>query len=381
MTTAIPTTYLQLRSLVTEAGGLRLHLEEQPIPVPREDEVLVRVEAAPLNPSDMGLMFGSADLASARLGGSASRPEILADLRVGGLPSMYKRLGQSLPLGNEGAGTVVATGDSPAAQRLAGKAVAALAGGMYAEYRVVAADQCLRLPDGTSASEAAAAFVNPMTVLGMLDTLRREGHTALIHTAAASNLGQMLNRVCLQDGVPLVNVVRSEDQATLLRTAGASYVCNSAAPDFLDQLTDAIARTGATLAFDATGGGTLASTLLSAMEAAASRDMKTYSRYGSTVHKQVYLYGGLDTRPTELARDYGMAWSIGGWLVMSFMQRAGVATLNALKSRIAGELKTTFRSHYTGTFGLTEVLTLANVAAFRRMSTGQKYLLTPSAPE
>ncbi len=342
MYTHSPTTYLQMRSLVGKAGGLQLYLEELPMPALQANEVMIRVEAAPLNPSDIGLLFGTADLTTARLGGSATRPIILADIRSSGMPS---------------------------------------SGAMYAEYRAVSADQCLVLPNGTTAVEGAAAFVNPMTALGMLDTLRREGHKALIHTAAASNLGQMLNRVCLQDNVPLVNVVRTAEQANLLREAGALHVCNSASPDFFEQLSGAIITTGATIAFDATGGGTLASTLLSAMEAAASKNMTGYSRYGSNVHKQVYLYGGLDARPTSLLRDYGMAWSVGGWFVGSFMQKTDVVTLNALKSRIAGELKTTFMSRYTRKLTLTEVLSLGNIAAFSTMSTGQKYLVTPTSAD
>jgi NADPH2:quinone reductase len=262
-----------MRSLVSKAGGLQLYLEELPMPVLQADEVMIRIEASPLNPSDIGLLFGTADAMTARLGGSTTRPVILADIGSGGMPSMLKRWDQSLPVGNEGAGTVVATGDSAAARALAGKSVATVAGAMYAEYRAVSADQCLVLPNGTTTAAGAAAFVNPMTALGMLDTLRREGHKALIHTAAASNLGQMLSRVCLKDNVPLVNVVRSAGQANLLREAGALYVCNSASPDFFEQLSDAIITTGATIAFDATGGGTLASTLLCAMEAAASKNM------------------------------------------------------------------------------------------------------------
>ncbi len=381
MNTPSPATYLQMRSLVSKTGGLRLYLEELPMPVLQANEVLIRVEASPLNPSDIGLLFGTADVATARVGGSTARPVIFADVRSGGMPSMLRRLDQSLPVGNEGAGTVVTTGDSAAARALASRSVAAVTGGMYSEYRAVSADQCLLLPNGTTAAEGAAAFVNPMTALGMLDTLRREGHKALIHTAAASNLGQMLNRVCLEDNVPLVNVVRSDGQANLLREAGARYVCNSASPDFFEQLSDAIITTGATIAFDATGGGTLASTLLSAMEAAASKNMPGYSRYGSNVHKQVYLYGGLDTRPTELLRDYGMAWSLGGWFVGSFMQKADLVTLSALKSRIAGGLKTTFASRYTKTVTLAEILSLDNIAAFSTMSTGQKYLVTPTSSD
>jgi NADPH2:quinone reductase len=379
MNTPLPTSYRQMRSLITKTAGLKLYLEELPLPVLQANDVLVRIDAAPLNPSDIGLLFGTADLDTARTGGSTLHPTILADIRIERMTSMLRRLDQALPVGNEGAGTVVATGESAAARALAGKSVAAVAGAMYAEYRAIPADQCLLLPHDTTPEEGAAAFVNPMTALGMIDTMRREGHTALIHTAAASNLGQMLNRLCLTDQVMLVNVVRSDEQVSLLRSAGALHVCNSTSPDFNEQLTAAIVSTGATIAFDATGGGALADTLLGAMEVAASRNMQTYSRYGSSVHKQVYLYGGLDARPTQLNRNYGMAWSVGGWLVTSFMQKAGVDTLKILKSRIAGELKTTFSSRYSKRLTLNEVLSLDNIAAFRTMSTGQKYLITPNA--
>ena len=292
--------------------------------------------------------------------------------------NMAGRLDQSLPVGNEGAGVVVETGASDAARALMGKKVAMLGGAMYSQYRSIAAEQCLLLPEDATLAEGASAFVNPMTALGMLDTMRREGHSAIVHTAAASNLGQMLHRLCAAENIKLVSIVRSGDQESLLRGMGAGHVCNTQSPRFAEELTDAIAATGATIAFDAVGGGPLAGQILRCMELAASRNLRSYSRYGSTVHKQVYLYGGLDPRPTELVRDYGMAWGIGGWLVMNFMQKVGAASVAKLKQRIANELRTTFLSKYSKEIALAEILQLEVIAAYRKRETGQKYLVNPN---
>jgi NADPH2:quinone reductase len=283
-----------------------------------------------------------------------------------------------MPVGNEGAGVVVAAGASAAAQRLLGKTVAALGGAMYAQYRCVPVEQCLPLPAGATPADGASSFVNPLTALGMVETMRREGHKALVHTAAASNLGQMLNRICQKDQVGLVNIVRSPEQAELLRKDGAQYVVDSTSDNFMAELTDALAATGATIAFDAIGGGRLAGQILSAMEAAANRTAKEYSRYGSTTLKQVYIYGGLDTRPTELVRDFGMTWSMGGWLLFPFLQKAGPDTVQRLKQRVADELKTTFASHYTKEVSLAEALQADALAAYGKRATGTKYLINPS---
>jgi NADPH2:quinone reductase len=283
-------------------------------------------------------------------------------------------------VGNEGAGTVVAAGNSPVAQALLGRKVAALGGAMYAEYRSVKVEQCLALPAGATAAEGASCFVNPLTALGMVDTMRREGHSALIHTAAASNLGQMLNRICLKDGIALVNIVRKPEQERLLREQGAVHVCNAASPNFMEELTQALAATGATIAFDATGGGRLGGQILSAMEAALNRNAREYSRYGSTTHKQVYLYGGLDTGPTEFIRNFGMSWSMGGWLLFPFLQRIGSAATGDLKQRVAAELKTTFASHYNGTISLSEALKPEAMAAYGGRATGAKMLIDPGKP-
>ena len=373
-----PQTSLQLRSLVTPDGKLELSLAEVPTPAPAADEVLVRVEAAPLNPSDLGLLFGAADMGTARQSGTASRPVVTADIPEGLMKAMAARVGQSLPVGNEGAGTVVAAGAAQEAQALLGRTVATFGGAMYSQYRCVKAAQCMPLPEGTSAAAGASCFVNPLTALGMLETMRREGHTALVHTAAASNLGQMLNRLCIADGTGLVNVVRSEPQEQLLRGQGAVHVCNSAAPTFTRDLTQAIEATGATLAFDAVGGGTLANQILASMETALMRQASGYQRYGSTTHKQVYLYGMLDTSPTILKRSYGAAWGVGGWLLPIFMQKVGPEVTRRLQARVLAELHTTFASHYTREISLAEALHLAEIAAYGRRATGEKYLINPS---
>lgn len=378
MPTQAPPTGLQLRSLVKQSGELELSLAEIPTPVPAENEVLIRLDAAPINPSDIGLLFGAADMSTATYANTPAGPVVTARIPERGMKAMAARVGASMPVGNEGAGLVVGAGASPAAQALLGKTVAALGGAMYSQYRCVPVEQCLPLPADASAADGASCFVNPLTALGMVETMRAEGHSALVHTAAASNLGQMLNRICLQDGIGLVNIVRSQEQESLLRSLGAQHVCNSTSPDFLNSLTDAIAATGATIAFDAIGGGRLAGQILSCMEAAANRNAKEYSRYGSTTRKQVYIYGSLDTSPTEIVRDFGMTWSMGGWLLFPFLQKAGPETVQRLKQRVAAELKTTFASHYSAQVSLAEALRPEAVAAYGKRSTGEKYLIVPS---
>lgn len=370
-------TMRQLRTIVKTDGTLELSLVDTEIPQPREDEVLVRVEAAPINPSDLGLLFGAADLTTLRVGGTAERPVVTAQVPASAMPAMAGRLDQSLPAGNEGAGVVVEAGGAEAAQRLLGKTVAILGGAMYAEYRTLKASQCLVLPEGTSARDGASCFVNPLTALGMVETMRLEGHTALVHTAAASNLGQMLNRICLKDGVPLVNIVRKPEQAALLREIGATCVVDSSRDDFIEALTQALVDTGATLAFDAIGGGKLAGQILGCMEAAAVRSAKEYSRYGSNVFKQVYIYGGLDRGPTVLNRNFGMTWGLGGWLLTPFLQKIGPEAAQKLRERVAAELKTTFASHYTREVSLAEALSLDAIAVYGKQATGEKYLVLP----
>lgn len=379
MSRDLPATGLQLRSLITSDGRLRLSLVDEPVPTPGPDEVLVRVDAAPINPSDLGLLLGPADVGSIAAAGNPGRPVVTASVPAAALPGLTARLDQSMPVGNEGAGEVVAAGVSAAAQALLGRKVAALGGAMYAQYRCLPIGQCLALPADASSEEGASAFVNPLTALGMVETMRREGHRALVHTAAASNLGQMLVRICQADGIDLVNIVRKPDQVALLRGLGARHVLDSSAPDFMDALIDALAETGATIAFDATGGGTLGGQILSAMERAINRSAKEYSRYGSATHKQVYLYGSLDTSPTHFVRDFGVAWSMGGWLLMPFMAKIGADGVRQLKQRVHDELKTTFASHYAGRLSLAQALEPASIAQYARRATGEKFLIVPSA--
>ncbi|HEY4926720.1 MAG TPA: zinc-binding dehydrogenase [Roseiarcus sp.] len=370
-------TGLQLRSLIKASGELELSLARVAIDEPAADEVVVRVEASPINPSDLGLLVGAADLATAKLSGAGDSTIATATVPQAAMKAMAGRVDQSMPVGNEGAGIVIAAGASEAAQALLGKTVAMIGGAMYAQYRCLKAADCLALPAGTSPAEGASSFINPLTSLGMVETMRREGHSALVHTAAASNLGQMLNRLCLKDGIALVNIIRHPEQEEILRAIGASHVCNSAAPNFIEDLTRALVETGATLAFDAIGGGKLAGQILTGMEAAANMKAKTYSRYGSTVHKQVYIYGGLDTRPTELNRSFGMAWGIGGWLLFPFLQKIGPAEAQKLRQRVAAEITTTFASRYTRVVSLQEALQLEAIAAYAKRATGEKYLIAP----
>ena len=367
---------LQVRSLVKSTGELELSLVDVATPEPKADEVVLRMDAAPINPSDLGLLLGGADMSTARASGSADRPVITATIPQPLPKGMATRLDHAMPVGNEGAGVVIAAGAD--ARHLMGKTVAALGGAMYSQYRTVRAADCLVLPEGATAADGASCFVNPLTALGMVETMRLEGHTALVHTAAASNLGQMLNKICLMDGVGLVNIVRSPAQAALLRELGAAHVVDSSSPAFTDELTKALSATGATLAFDAIGGGRLSGQILTCMEAALSQNATTYSRYGSPVHKQVYIYGGLDTRPTELDREFGMAWGIGGWLVMAFLQKIGQQAAQRLRDRVAAELKTTFASHYTAEISLAEALQLDVIAAYAKRATGEKYLINPN---
>lgn len=373
-----PVTGLQLRSLVKPDGELEITLVERSFPAPADDEVLVRIEATPINPSDLGLLFGPADLATVAVGGTPERPVVTARIPERAMGGLAARVGKALPVGNEAAGTVVATGASPDAKRLAGRRVAIIGGAMYAQYRVIKARDCLLLPEGTAPADGASCFVNPLTALGFVETMRREGHTALVHTAAASNLGQMLNRICLKDGIPLVNVVRKPEQAALLRAQGAQYVVDSSAPDFEAALIDALAATGATLAFDATGGGRLAGRILSCMEKAISRNATEYSRYGSDVLKQAYLYGTLDTGPTEFVRNFGFSWAMGGWLLFPFLAKAGPETRRRLEQRVIDELTTTFKSHYSKTVSLPQALSAEAIAVYGRRSTGEKYLIAPN---
>lgn len=367
---------LQLRSLIKNSGELELSLAKVDIPEPAADEIVVRVEGSPINPSDLGLLFGAADMTTAKASGSSEYPVVTAKVPEHLMKAMAGRLDESMPVGNEGAGVVVKAGS--AKQDYLGKTVAMIGGAMYAQYRCIKAADCFVLPPGTTSAEGASSFVNPLTALGMVETMRREGHKALVHTAAASNLGQMLNKICIKDGIGLINIVRSAEQREILRQIGALHICDSTSASFMEDLTNALVATGATIAFDAIGGGKLAGQILTCMEIAANKTAKVYSRYGSTVHKQVYIYGGLDTRPTEINRNFGMAWGIGGWLLFPFLQKIGPAEAQKLREVVAAGIKTTFASHYTKVISLQEALQIPNIAAYGKRATGEKFLIDPS---
>lgn len=366
---------LQMQSCVHDDGTIECALMPIEVPDPGADEVVVRVEAAPINPSDLALMFGPADVGEARQSERNGHPALILPLTAAAQTMLASRMGQWLAVGNEASGTVVKAGASEAAQALLGRRVGVFGGELFAEHRCVHIMQCMALPDGVTAEEGASCFVNPMTALGMVETMKMEGHSALVHVAAASNLGQMLNRICRDDGVPLVNIVRSGEQQAMLRDQGAQWVLDSSAPDFRDALAEAVAATGATLAFDPVGGGTLANEILIAMEKAAVKRMSVYSRYGSEEHKQVYIYGGLDLSPTTLTRSYGLCWGVGGWLLTPFMKRAGSERLGAMQARVVRELRTTFASHYSDTVSLSDSLTVDAASVYGRRATGKKCLI------
>jgi NADPH:quinone reductase-like Zn-dependent oxidoreductase len=373
----IPDTMRQLRSLVTPEGELRLSVTTVDTPQPTAGLVLVRVDAAPINPSDLGLLLAMADVSQAVASGSVDEPVVTAPIAKAVMRALAARVGKAMPVGNEGAGVVVAAGPSADAEALLGRTVAFIGGATYGEYCLAAPQMCLPLPDGADAVQGASSFVNPLTALGMVETMRAEGHTGLVHTAAASNLGQMLNRICLADGVPLVNIVRRPEQAEVLREQGAVHVCDSSAPTFEADLVAALREAGATLAFDAVGGGTLVSQILNAMEAAVVPPDAPYSRYGSEVHKQVYVYGALDRRPIELHRGFGFAWGVGGWLLTPFLARTAGADLARLQRRVADELTTTFASHYSDQISLDQALEVTTLQRYARQATGEKFLLRP----
>ena len=374
--TTKPLAGIELRSLITPDGTLRLSLEPVEAREPGEGELIVRVEGTPINPSDIGLLLGPADVSSIRADGTPDLPVLTAHVPQERLAGISARLGQSLPVGNEGAGIVVRAGADQ--QHLIGRAVAMIGGGMYAQYRRIPVRDCIVLPDDATASEGASLFINPLTALGFVETMREEGHRAIVNTAAASNLGQMLVRICQSDGIPLVNIVRSGRQDNLLRQLGAIYIVNSSDAEFSKNLEEAIAATGATIGFDAIGGGELVEQILMAMEKVANRNLAGYSRYGSNIFKQVYIYGALNSGPTILNRRFGFSWSIGGWLLFPFLQKVGSETLHRLKARVADEFRTTFASRYTDTISLRDALRPETVHAFERKGTGAKYLINPS---
>ena len=366
----------QLFSNISSQGQLEITLQEKEVPVPKPHEVVVRIEASPINPSDMWPMFGPANLAKATL--SADKKTLSAPIHQGMLTRIKPRLDQVLPIGNEGAGVVVAAGTSKQAQAMMGKTVGVLSGATYAQYCCVPFQACIVHHDDTPPSAAASSFVNPLTALGMVETMRMEGHTALVHTAAASSLGVMLNKVCLAEKVPLVNIVRKQEQADILTKLGAKYVCNSSSETFKTDLYNALEATGATLAFDAIGGGELASDILTAMEMVGSKDATGFNTYGSADDKQVYIYGGLDFSPTILNRAYGMTWGVGGWLLMRFLGKISANKITELHQRVADEINTTFALDFTAELTFEEAMTPAFIELYNAKKTGAKYLINPN---
>ena len=369
----------EIRSNVTSEGNIEISIASVEKPIPAENEVLIKVEASPINPSDLGLLISfAADLDSLNVSGSGD--ETVAKMRVhpGLMKAMTPRLDQSMKVGNEGGGVIEDAGTG--AEDLIGKTVGVAGGAMYSQYRCVPASSCLVMDDSTTSAEAASSFVNPLTVLGFIETMKMENHTAILHTAAASNLGQMLVKVCKDDSVPLVNIVRKSEQVDLLKNLGAEHVCNTSEPDFMDSLVNALVATGATLGFDATGGGNegkLAGQILSAMEIAANKTAKEYSRYGSDTFKQVYIYGGLDQSPTILNRSFGMQWALGGWLLTPMIGKIGMERFQQMREKVAKEIKTTFASHYTQEVSFEEMLQPETIKAYAKQATGEKYLVTP----
>ena len=370
---------IQLTSTISEDNKLILALQDIDMPTPGADEIVVRIEAAPLNPSDFGVMFSAADMSTAVQSGTEQSPVVTADVPAKYMPSLKTRVGKDTPVGNEGAGTVIAAGSSPEAQALMGKMVAVIGGGTYRQYHCVNVKSCLVLKEGTTAKEGASSFVNPLTALAMVETMRAEGHKAIIHAAAASSLGQMLNRICMADGVDLINIVRKEEQEKLLCDMGAKYVVNSSSETFLADLTAAIVETGATISFDPIGGGKLTSDILNCMEAAITRDVEEYSVYGSNTFKQAYIYGALNRGPITLVRNFGFSWGVNGFLLFNALGKLGTKTVVKMRQRVAEEITTTFASSYTYEVLLAEVLHLQSIAAYGKKATGEKYLIKPQA--
>lgn len=369
----------EIRSNVTSEGNIEISIASVEKPTPAENEVLIKVEASPINPSDLGLLISfAADLDSLNVTGSGDETVAKMKVHPGLMKAMTPRLDQSMKVGNEGGGVIEDAGTG--AENLIGKTVGVAGGAMYSQYRCVPANSCLVMDDSTTSAEAASSFVNPLTVLGFVETMKMENHTAILHTAAASNLGQMLVKVCKDDSIPLVNIVRKSEQVDLLKNLGAEHVCNTSEPDFMDSLVNALVATGATLGFDATGGGNegkLAGQILSAMEIAANKTAKEYSRYGSDTFKQVYIYGGLDQSPTILNRSFGMQWALGGWLLTPMIGKIGMERFQQMRERVAKEIKTTFASHYTQEISFEEMLQPETIKAYAKQATGEKYLVTP----
>jgi len=369
----------EIRSMVTNEGNIEISIANVDMPIPGDDEVLIEVHAAPINPSDLGLLLSfAADLSTINVSGSGDETITSMKIHPALMGAMKPRIDQSMPVGNEGSGVVVDAGTN--AKEFIGKIVGLAGGSMYSQYRCVPAANCLVMEEGTSPAEAASSFVNPLTALAFIETMKMENHTAIVHTAAASNLGQMLVKICKDDDIPLVNIVRKQEQVDLLKDIGAEHICNTSDPDFMESLVSALVATGATLGFDATGGGNngeLPGQILAAMEVAANKMAKEYSRYGSDTYKQVYIYGGLDQSPTILKRSYGMSWGLGGWLLTPMIGRIGMEKFQAMRARVAKEIKTTFASTYANEVSFEEMLQPETIKSYAKQATGQKYLVNP----
>ena len=369
----------EIRSKATSDGNIELSIAKVEKPVPGDDEVLIEVQASPINPSDLGLLLSfAADVQNINLTGSGDDTVATMPVHPALMGSLKPRLDESMPVGNEGAGVIIDAGIN--AKDLIGKTVGLAGGAMYSQYRCVPAASCLVMDEGTTPKQAASSFVNPLTALAFVETMKMENHTALVHTAAASNLGQMLVKICKDDGIQLVNIVRKQEQVDLLKSIGAEYVCNTSDESFMDDLVTALVETGATLGFDATGGGNngeLPGQILAAMEIAANKNATEYSRYGSDTYKQVYIYGGLDQSPTILKRAFGLSWGLGGWLLTPMIGKIGMEKFQEMRMRVAREINSTFASSYAKEISFEEMLQPETIREYAKQATGNKYLVNP----
>ena len=369
----------EIRSKATSDGNIELSIAKVEKPVPGDDEVLIEVQASPINPSDLGLLLSfAADVQNINVTGSGDDTVATMPVHPALMGSLKPRLDESMPVGNEGAGVIIDAGIN--AKDLIGKTVGLAGGAMYSQYRCVPAASCLVMDEGTTSKQAASSFVNPLTALAFVETMKMENHTALVHTAAASNLGQMLVKICKDDGIQLVNIVRKQEQVDLLKSIGAEYVCNTSDESFMDDLVTALVETGATLGFDATGGGNngeLPGQILAAMEIAANKNATEYSRYGSDTYKQVYIYGGLDQSPTVLKRAFGLSWGLGGWLLTPMIGKIGMERFQEMRMRVAREINSTFASSYAKEISFEEMLQPEIIREYAKQATGKKYLVNP----